>query len=447
MFDENKARDLCNQALERCGAVPAQVLLIVEDNALTRFAYNIIHQNVAETDATLILRVKQGKRTGTATSNRLDGEALDALAAHALANAKASPEDPDDPGLAEPAPYSPVNSWDENTAALSPQKRAQAVSVVCRLANEKKLNAFGAFSSGYAVVAVANSQGLYAYHARSQADFQTVMLAEDSSGHAHTSGWRVEELPVQALGEEAIRKAELGRQPRKIGPGEFTVVLDPYAVEDILSSMDFYGMGAQNVLDGSSWMNDRMGQPAMSPLVNIWDDGLDPSGVPMPFDFEGVPKKRVDVVKSGVVGRPVYDRYTAGKAGVGSTGHALPPGMRAIGPIAANLFLGPGDASLESMISDTKDGLYITRFWYTRLVHPRDCVITGMTRDGVFKIENGELAYPLKNFRFTQSYVQALAEVQAVGRETRCLSVDYGSLIFRVPALKIGRFNFTGVTK
>ncbi len=446
MMDENAAREICNQVLKRCGAVPAQVLFLVEDNALTRFANNSIHQNVAEIDASLILRVKQGKRTGTATSNRLDGAALDALAEHALANAAASPEDPDDPGLAEPAPYTPVNAWDENTAVLSPQQRAQAVGLVCRQAADKNLNAFGAFSSGRSAVAAANSQGLYAYHAGTHADFQTVIMAEDASGYAHASDWQVAAIPIEALGKEAAQKAELGRQPRKIGPGEFTVILDPYAVEDVLASMDFYGMGAQAVLDGRSWMNERKGQQAMSPMVNIWDDGLDPGGVPMPFDFEGVPKKRVDIVKSGVVGEPVYDRYTAGKAGAASTGHALPPGMREMGPIATNLFLGTGDASLEGMIRATQDGLYITRFWYTRLVHPRDCVLTGMTRDGVFKIENGELAYPLKNLRFTQSYIQALADVQAVGSETRCLSSEFGGVAIRVPALKIGRFNFTGAT-
>ncbi|HLE16595.1 MAG TPA: metallopeptidase TldD-related protein, partial [Anaerolineales bacterium] len=192
------------------------------------------------------------------------------------------------------------------------------------------------------------------------------------------------------------------------------------------------------------------GQQAMSALVSIWDDGLDPDGLPLPFDYEGTPKRRLEIVSQGVVQGPVYDRCTARRAGVDSTGHALPPNvpnfMRGAGPLAQNLFLGNGGSSLEEMIRSTERGLYITRFWYTRLVHPRDCVVTGMTRDGVFLIENGELAYPVKNLRFTQSYVQALAEVQAAGRETRLFKTEYGGRSIRVPALKIGDFNFTGMT-
>jgi predicted Zn-dependent protease len=193
-----------------------------------------------------------------------------------------------------------------------------------------------------------------------------------------------------------------------------------------------------------------MGTQAMSPVVDIWDDGLNPGGLPLPFDSEGVPKRRVDLVSGGVVKGPVYDSKTAQKAGETNTGHALPPNlpayMRGIGPIALNLFMSPGEASLDKMIASTERGVYITRFWYTRLVHPRDCVVTGMTRDGVFMIENGEIAYPVKNLRFTQSYVQALAGVEAIGRETRLLKTEYGSRALRVPALKLSSFNFTGIT-
>jgi predicted Zn-dependent protease len=193
-------------------------------------------------------------------------------------------------------------------------------------------------------------------------------------------------------------------------------------------------------------MNDRLGQQAMSPLVSIWDDGLDINGMPMPFDYEGVPKQRVDIVRFGVVCGPVYDRYSAQKAGTASTGHALPPAFRVLSPQAINLFMAAGETSRDEMIRSTPRGLYITRLWYTRLVHPRDCVITGMTRDGVFMIENGELAYPVKNLRFTQSYVQALADVEAVGREVRLIFTEYGSVAQHVPSLKIARFNFTGST-
>ena len=193
-------------------------------------------------------------------------------------------------------------------------------------------------------------------------------------------------------------------------------------------------------------MNDRVGEEVMSNLVDIWDDGLDPGGIPMPFDFEGVPKQRVDIVRKGVVKSPVYDRITARKMGETTTGHALPPTMRSLGPIATNLFMASGNTSTEEMIRSTDRGLYISRFWYTRLVHPRDCVITGMTRDGVFLIEDGELVYPVNNLRFTQSYVKALANLETVGTETRLLMSEFGGQATRVPALKINGFSFTGTT-
>ena len=446
MLGYTDAQNLCQKVLSRCGSDPAEVLFSTHDGALTRFANNTIHQNVSERNATLSLRCFIDKRAGMATTNRLDDAALDELVRRARTNAQASRADSNDPGLPGPAAYSPAKSFDQPTAETTPRARAQAVGAVCRLAAEKGLNASGAFTTGAGEVAIANSQDLSAYHAATYADFQTVVMSEDSAGHAHASSWRLAEIPVEALGREAILKAERGRKPRSIEPGEYSVVFDPYVTDDLVTMLDFHGMSAQAVLEGRSWMNDRIGVKAMSSLVSIWDDGLDPQGMPLPFDYEGLPKQRVDIVQQGRVESPVYDRATALKAGKTSTGHARPPAQRSMGPFATNLFMAPGEASLEEMIRSTERGLYITRFWYTRLVHPRKCVVTGMTRDGVFVIEKGEVAYPVKNLRFTQSYVNALADVEAVGRETRLLMEDPGGLVTRVPALKISRFRFTGRT-
>jgi len=450
MLTQTDISNLTHQILRRCANDLAEVIVIAEDKALTRFANNAIHQNVAESNLSLYLRLYLGKRPGQASTNRTDPAALDELVALARTNAGSSPENPDHPGLAEPVAIRPVACFDQDTAVYAPGERADRVGDVCRLAQEKGLNASGAFATGQNQVAVANSRGLFAFHAWTEADFQTVVMAEDASGRAQASAWRATDLNPEALGREAIAKAEAGRNPRAIEPGEYTVVVDPYVTEDLLHMLNLNGMGGQAVLDGRSWMNTRLGVQAMSPSVNIWDDGLDVRGLPLPFDFEGVPKRRVDIVSAGVIKGPVYDRVTAVKAGEASTGHALPPNlpayMRGVGPTALNLFMAPGSASLEEMIASTQRGLYITRFWYTRLVHPSDCVVTGMTRDGVSLIEGGEIAYPVKNLRFTQSYVEALAGVEMVGRETRLLKTEYGSRALCVPGLKLGSFNFTGVT-
>ncbi|UCE83583.1 MAG: TldD/PmbA family protein, partial [Deltaproteobacteria bacterium] len=373
MLGRKKAEDICKEVLSRAGKDPAEVLLFFEDQSLTRFANNYIHQNVAERNATLIVRLLRGKRMGLATTNRLDRDGLDKLVERARANGNVSPEDPDYPGLPEPANYAAVDGFDQFTAEYLPEARARAVGEVCRLTAEKGLNGSGVFSTGTNEVVVANSQNVFAYHCGTNADFQTVVISEDSSGRGQGSGWRVDNIPVESLGLEAIKKAEDGRNPLQVDPGEYTVVLTPYATEDILNMLNYYGMGAQPLLEGRSWMNDRLGEKVMSQLVDIWDDGVDSAGVPMPFDFEGVPKRRVNIVEKGVAKSPVFDRITAKKMGEKTTGHALPPTMRSFGPLATNLFMAPGTSSTEEMIKSTGRGLYVSRFWYTRLVHPRDC--------------------------------------------------------------------------
>lgn len=448
MIGEKEAKRLCKDVLGRMGDDSGEVFLSVADSYLTRFATNYIHQNVAERNFTLTVKAVLGKRSGSATTNRLDAEALDEVVARAKASAKVSPENPDHPGLTEKAEYQLVQAFDEVTAAFSSQDRAEAVGEVCRLAKEKGLNAYGAFSTGTSEVVYANSGDVFAYHVATKADFSTVVMESegDASGWARRSGWRVEDVPVANLGSEAVAKTEMGKEPRKTEPGEYTVVLDPYATRDLINSLNFYGMGAQAVQEGRSWMVNRMGEQAFSPAVNIWDDGLDPKGTPLPFDYEGVLKQRVDIVKDGVVIGPVYDRAAAHKEGKASTGHGLPPLLRYYGPIAINLFMAPGEATVEEMIQSTQRGLYITRFWYTRLVHAPDCVVTGMTRDGAYMIEQGKITYPVKNLRFTQSYIDALAGVEAVGKDAHLLTSDYGGISLRVPALKLKSFKFTGTT-
>jgi predicted Zn-dependent protease len=213
----------------------------------------------------------------------------------------------------------------------------------------------------------------------------------------------------------------------------------------VLNLLNQVGFSARAMQEGRSWMNDRIGQPIMSPSVTILDDGHDELGLPLPFDFEGVPKQKVVLVENGVPRGPVYDLTTAHKEGKRTTGHAIPP-PNTLGPMAVNLVMWPGAATVQDMIQTTERGLYITRFWYTRVVHPRDVVVTGMTRDGTFLIERGELTRPVKNLRFTQGYVPALANVEMIGRQAPLLSGGYLGAA-RVPALKLKEFSFTGATQ
>ena len=448
MIGSKKINDILKQVLKVSPADQTEVMLIAHDSQLTRFANNYIHQNVAETNAILNVRAVMEKRQGVATTNNLSAEGVKRAVETAHLSASRQPEDPDFHGLTESPPSQSVPALDEQTAEYSPEKRASAIDIICSKAKEKSINGSGYFKTGTFETAVANSLGTMDYHAGTVSDVSVTAMTDDSAGRAQASAWKVNELDPETIGDDAIDKAYRGRNPRKIDLGEYTVVVEPYVTEDLVVMLAWIGMSATAVQDERSWMNDRMGKQVMSPLVTIWDDGNDPAGCPLPFDCEGVPKQRVGIVEKGVVSSPVYDTYTARKEGRQSTGHATPLSFD-VEPYPFNLFMAGGESTVEEMIRSTERGLYIATFWYTRPMHPRDAVFTGMTRDGVFMIENGEITYPVKNLRFTQSYVEALSNVEMVGNGTRCLVSEFNQgvkLAACVPALKIGAFNFTGTT-
>jgi PmbA protein len=454
MIGRAEVEKLLKRALSLSSAGETEAVLMGLEEQLTRFANNGIHQHVAETNRYVIVRAVAGKRVGVGATNDLSDagleRAVEAATAGAVAAARLCPKDADFPGLPEPAAVPQVAAFDEATAGCTPADRAKEVGAVCQRAEEQGCIAFGAFRTGVHEAAVANSHGLFAYHPVTEADFTTVVMAdEESAGYATDASWRVSDIDVVARGEEAIAKALRSRNPQPIEPGVYPVVLEPYAVHDFVLELG-RAAGASFVQEGRSWMAGRFGERLMSPRISIWDDGLDPAGWPLPFDFEGVARQRVDIVRGGIVGDVLYDRARAARDGKNSTGHALPvanpynPWLNAAryGPISLHTLMGAGDGALEEMVAETERGIYVTRFWYTRTVHPRDAVVTGMTRDGTFLIERGELTTPVRNLRFTQSYVEALAGTEAVGREVRREWADPG--IRSAPALKLAAFRFTG---
>ena len=444
MLGEKKMHEIAKRVLSLSAADQTEVIIMSGDSELTRFANSYIHQNVAERNAELRVRTVEGKKIGVASINDLSPQALERVVERAVAIAKLQPENPDFISLPSPAPIAKVEAFDEATAAFSPEARAKAVGVICRQAVDEGLVASGAFTTGAGEMAVANSLGVFAYHATTSAGINTVVMSDDSSGYAEATAWKVGEINTEAIGNEAVEKALRSRNPRDLPPGRYPVVLEEYAVTDFISMLSYLGFGALSVQEGRSFMIDNFGKKIMSDAISIWDDGLDPTGLPMPFDFEGVPRQRIDLIKEGVAEAVVYDSYTAGKEGKASTGHGL-PSPNTFGPIPAHTFMAPGESSKEEMLASMERGLWVTRFHYTRPVHPKLVIITGMTRDGTFLVEKGEIAYPIKNLRFTQSYLEALANVEAVSRETRLQQSWFGGT--RTPALKVAEFEFTGATE
>lgn len=443
MLSKVEAERILDQALAASKAEQTEALILAHDVALTRFAQNMIHQNVSERDAILRLRAVVDSRIGVASSNNLSAEGILALAEQAIAIARLQPPDPDFPGLPGPQRYPQVAGFHESTAACSPGRRALLAGGVCRRAAGMGLQAAGALETGIYVVAVANSKGLFAYHTYTAAEFSTVVMSEDSSGYGFALSGNLDQLALEEASQRAIDKAVRSHKPRLLPPGSYMVVLEPDAMADILGSMGYTAFRATAVEDGSSFLRGRFGQQVLDSSVTIVDNGLNSAALPMPFDYEGVAKEPVQIIENGVAKAVVHDSYSAAKAGAHSTGHAL-PAPNPNGPFPNHLALAPGSTSLEELIAGIKEGLLVTRFHYTRTVHPLSVTVTGMTRDGTFYIENGEVAYPVRNLRFTQSYVEALCQPVKISCEQR-LCGEYGPYL--APAISVPEFHFTGVTE
>jgi predicted Zn-dependent protease len=254
-------------------------------------------------------------------------------------------------------------------------------------------------------------------------------------------------LDPEAVGRVAVNKALRSRNPTELEPGVYAVILEEEAVGDMLFTLGFLGFGALALQEGRSFMSSRLGQKITGDNITIWDDGLDNRGLVLPFDFEGVPKQRVTLIENGIAKGVVYDSLTAGReVGKISTGHSL-PAPNTMGPIPVNLFMAPGNATKEEILASTERGIWVSRFHYTNPVHPVQTILTGMTRDGTFLIENGEITRPLKNLRFTQSILDAFSEVDMLGKNLKTIKMEWGSFGCCVPAAKIHNFQFTGTTE
>jgi PmbA protein len=446
MLGEKTFRKLADQILAKSKADQTEVLFQAGDSALTRFANSYIHQNVAESNTAVRLRVVIGKRTGVATTNDVSAAGLDKALETAVLVAGFQPEIPDMPPMPGPQPVPLAASFSEATANATPELRARAAGVFCTLARENGLIAAGAFRTDVGEMGVANSLGQFAYHASTAADVSTVIMGDDSSGYNAAAAVDVRDLDVEKLAAEAVNKALQSRNPRSLPEGEYPVVLEHHAAANIVEMLAYLAFSALAVQEGRSFMGGKFGEQVMSPMISIWDNGLDPTGIPMPFDFEGAPKQRVDFIKNGVAVGVAHDSATALKDGVRSTGHSLPmPNSQ--GPFPLNMFMAPGELSLEEMLAGLDKGLLVTRFHYTVPVHPAKVVVTGMTRDGTFWVEKGEIAYPVKNLRFTESYLDAFNGVEAVGRQTHMMGSGFEIGGTRAPSVRLAKFRFTGTTE
>ena len=433
---------IISQSLAKSSADETEILAFQSSDALTRVANSQIHQNVAEINSAISVRAIVNHRVGVASTNRPETEAIARAVESAIANAKMSPQVEDWPGL--PRTSSIVDSrTSKTTDECTPGKRAEMIRTALTIAKNEKLSLAGALETGTTRIYVGNNHGGISSSSISAANLNMVLMALDSSGFAAWMGQDISRLDMASLTKRAADKALLSRKPEELAPGPYTVILEPPAVADMLGFLAYLGLGAQAVQEKRSFMLDQFGKKIVNEKITFWDDANDPRTMGMPFDYEGVPKKKVVLIDRGVANAVVYDSRTAAREGKRSTGHAL-PAPNPHGPMPANLFLDAGETSLDDMIAQTENGVLITRFHYTNIEEPMRAVFTGMTRDGTFLIKDGNLSGGLKNLRFTQSILDALNSVVVLGRDAQLVDAMLGTCY--CPPVKIEDFNFTGIS-
>lgn len=445
LLGRQRALEILEAALAAANADQAEARLTARRAELTRFANSAIHQNASERDAFLEVRVAFGRRVGRAATNVLAPQSIRATVHRAEQLARQAREDAEWADLPGPFQYAELPTHFEATAACGPEQRARAVVEVIASAARENFVAAGAFETEASEVANANSRGLRAYRRETRADLNTVVMSGTvsgaSSGYARQLSRDVATIKPQAVSAIAADKCGRSQNPTTIEPGDYEVILEPECVATMLGFLGFLGFGARAYQEQRSFMCGRLGERICGQNVTIWDNGLDARGWATPFDAEGAPKQRVELITDGVARGVVFDTATAARESKSSTGHAMPGSFFGRGPVPTNLFLQPRDATIAQMLACTRRGLLVTRFHYTNTVHPIKTIITGMTRDGTFLIQDGAMVGPVRNLRFTQSILEALSSVELIGRDLVCLGAQ------TVPALKIGRFTFTGVTE
>jgi PmbA protein len=442
LIGPDRVRTVADAALELPGVDGVEVLFMHEWGGLTRFASSAIHQSTWREDTGIRVRVIKGQRIGVAASNDFSPTGARRTAESAREMAEVVAPDPLFPGLTPRSTQPEWNGFDEVTASTTPDSRSRGAAALIAQCGPG-FAAAGAFETVASEVALANTEGRFCWAPSTQASLTTVITGDGGgSGFAETFHQRVGGIDPEAIGRRAADKATASRSPKELEPGRYTVVLEPSAVSTLVGFLAWIGFGGRALAENRSCFSGKQGERVAAPAISIFDDATSPLTIGLPFDFEGTPRRRVELIRNGVFEGGVYDRRTAKQTGKETTGHALPP-PNPEGPFPLNLFMEPGEDSIEEMIASTDRGVLVTRFHYSNVVHPVESIITGMTRDGTFLIEHGEVSSPVKNFRFTQSILGALQATTMVGWDTELASEFFFSAS-RVPALKVESFHFTG---
>ncbi|MBK5305834.1 MAG: TldD/PmbA family protein [Frankiaceae bacterium] len=442
MWGEDRLTGLADGALSLDGDV--EVVLSRTDSALTRFAGSRIHQNTSRLDGEARVRVVLDGRVGVMVTNDLSRDGLRAAAFKAVEIASFAPADPHFAGLAPAGqPYGRTAGPDEETVGCPPQRRAELVAAM--LAElPTGVEAAGTVETSLREHSVVTSTGIHVYSAQTGAAASVLAQGPTSSGWADGAATAIGGLDCAAFGRRAGEKVGLGAEPRELPAGRYPVVLESGATSDLVQWLGWLAFPGRAYNEERSALSGRLGEQVCSPLVTIVDDPLSPRLPGTPFDAEGTATRHTSLIEAGVAVGVAHDRTTGAVAGSGSTGHAL-PAPNPEGGVPHHLLMAAGTQTIEELVSGLERGLYVTRFHYLNVVHPVTTSITGMTRDGTFLVEDGRIVGGVRNLRFTQSILDALAGCEAVGSEAELTAGDFGGGAL-APPVRLSGFTFTSTT-
>ena len=433
IYTKEEAKKILEKALSFSKADTCEINLSGYNSGNIRYARNTVSTAGFSSNQSLAVQSSFGKKSGTATIDEFDDASLEKVVRRAEELAHLSPENPEFMEPLGPQEYDEAITFSESTANITPEYRAEVASSSIVPADAKDVTAAGFLNDSAGFSAMINSKGLFAYNKSTDVDFTVTMRTNDGTG----SGWvkrdfnDVDKFDADEAAKTAIDKAVLSREAKAIEPGKYTVILEPAASADLLRNM-FRSLNARSADEGRSFMSaadgkNKIGQKIVDERVNIYSDPLNPEVPTATWNGQGQPLKKTSWIENGVVKNLVYDRFWAKEKGVEPV------------PFPSNAIMTGGDASLEDLIKSTKKGILVTRLWYIRSVDPQTLLYTRLTKDGTFYIENGEIKYPVKNFRFNESPIIMLNNLETLGKQVRI----NGNLI---PYMKVRDFTFTSLS-
>ncbi|MCS7257993.1 MAG: TldD/PmbA family protein [candidate division WOR-3 bacterium] len=446
MLDRNRVRELIKLSLKPIDMMEVGIYSHVRGT--TRFANSVIHQNLSVEYpyfwTRIVIDTPRGKKIGGTSCTQLTIDDIRRTVARALEIAHNSTPDKRFVSLPKPEPHKGAKATKPvDIEEVTPEERARAVKKIVKVAQKYNLDVAGVIHTNVYSLGVANSLGIDQFGLNCDTYTTVTAMSKTSSGYSLAMARYFNKIDFEQLAEIACQKALLSQNPQEITPGKYTVLLEPHAVAEMISFLGWLEFGAKAFAEKRSIISKSLGQKITGSNITIYDDFNHPQVNTFPFDYEGVMRKKVTFIEKGVAKGVVFDSFYAHLLKKPNTGHAL-PAPNPHGPFPSTLILQPGNIPLAKMLGMIEKGILITRFWYTRVVDPDTTTITGLTRDGTFWVENGEIKYGIKNLRFTINIYEVLKNVLAISKET-VLSGEFTQVV--APALLIKDFEFTGKTE